>query len=172
MRRRLEQPSAEKAKRSGCLTWGAVLGVLVGIMLGIYALPPILKHYYGEKVVAAGETYEGDDKAIRLVDIRVTEIPDSSPGEGLSFVVAHIVVRPDAEWEVRRDHFTLELDGVGDWVQAIALGDAADTVLTLPGGVETNLTVLFPGPENESAPLTPEALHLSEPRVKFEIEQP
>ncbi|MEO6398546.1 MAG: hypothetical protein ABIP13_08770, partial [Tepidiformaceae bacterium] len=48
-RRRLESaPDPETKGRKGCLIWGAVLGIVVGATFAFYALPPILRHFYGE----------------------------------------------------------------------------------------------------------------------------
>jgi hypothetical protein len=173
VRRRIEQPSAEKAKRSGCLMWGAVLGVLVGIMVGVYALPPILKHYYGEKVVAPGETYEGSGKVIRFVGVEPnpTEGIPPKPGVVRRDFVATIVVRSDEAWAPEFRDFTLEFTELDDWQHAHgAEGNIPNGFQFEPGReLEVGIHFSIERPEAEGGPLTPKALHLSDPRVKFEI---
>jgi hypothetical protein len=134
-------------------------------MVGIYALPPILRHYYGEKVIAPGEVYSGDGKVIRLLEVRSFERADV----GLAFLVADIVVTAEADWELKAAHFSLELDGVDDWVGAVAAGEEASSTVSVPAGVETSVSLLFPARVSEGEAPTVEALHLSEPRVKFEV---
>ena len=48
-RRRIAHKSDKPPEhRTGCLVWGAVLGVVVGGMFAAYGLKPILRHYYGQ----------------------------------------------------------------------------------------------------------------------------
>ena len=172
-RRRLEQPSAEKAKRSGCLVWGAVLGVLVGIMVGIYALPPILKHYYGEEVIAPNETYQNAGKSLRIKAV-VPMASDRQPGTGMRVEAFEVLVvgLSDTVWQLDRALFTLEVRELDDWQPAVGLnGQGGLAELTFAPGIEYEYGIRFEieyaGAEGDS--LTPEALHLSDPRVKFEV---
>ena len=73
----IEKPD-EKQDRTGCLAVGAILGIVVGIMVGMYALPPILKDIYGESTVEANTTFEGDGRSKPvLVDFnRSDHLPD------------------------------------------------------------------------------------------------
>jgi len=178
VRRRLEQPSAEKAKRSGCLTWGAVLGVLVGIMLGIYALPPILRHYYGEEVISAGEAYEGDGKTIKVALVGQASDPlgEVEAGKRREDYFVEITVRSTERWTPEVTNFSLELKEIEAWQLAAeaesepASGTVAGVVVA--AGEETRVRlhfiVVFDPEETES--VTPEALHLSDPRVKWILE--
>jgi hypothetical protein len=172
VRRRIEQPSAEKAKRSGCLMWGAVLGVLVGIMVGVYALPPILKHYYGEKTVEPGETYgESAGTRITLASIGQASEPlgEASPGMRRFDYFGSVTATFSNNRELKADDFSLELNEVGKWQRAVSLDD--EPTLYIPEFTETIFAIHFivEVPEGDAGKLTPHALHLSDPRVKFEI---
>gem|GEM_PF-1484866 len=170
VRRRIEQPSAEQAKRSGCLIWGAVLGVLAGIMVGMYALPPILKHYYGEKVVAAGEAYEGGGKQIRIASFTQASDPvgEAAPGMRREDFYAVLSVLAEKGWEAKLDQFTLEFKELDDWQEAT---DVEGGTLRFEPGQPMEVTIHFAVEYDaeETPSLTPEAVHLSEPRVKFEV---
>jgi hypothetical protein len=153
--------------------WGGVLGVLVGLMVGIYALPPILKHYYGEKVVAAGAAYEGDGKVVRLlsVEARSTEGVPPKPGVVRRDFIASIVVLSDSEWAPEIRQFTLEFEELDDWQHALGAEGNIPNGLRFEAGEALQVGIVFSveRPEADDGPLTPEALHLSDPRVKFEV---
>lgn len=175
-RRRIEQPTEDQAKRSGCLLWGGVLGVLVGIMVGIYALPPILKHYYGETVVAPQEFYRGEGKAIRLVSVTSIPVSGGEVRAGMQredFEVAVIGVVQE-EWRPAITDWTLEFEELEEWQKATGLLDDTPDGFVFRAGSENEYRIHFTVwyPEGEAESLTPEALHLSDPRVKFEIAPP
>src|SRR5262245_854065 len=68
VRRRLQSGENPDTKgRSGCLITGAVLGIIFGLTFAFYGLPPILRHYYGEKHVAAGQAYTSGGRSINVV---------------------------------------------------------------------------------------------------------
>ena len=176
VRRQLEQPSDEKTRRTGCLMWGGVLGVLVGIMVGIYALPPILKHYFGETVVAHDGTYIGGGRELRLDGVILTT-PEGEPGPGMRIEAFEAIVIGVAEedWIIPRDHFTLEFEELDDWQPAIALNAQTGlTELHFSAGVVAQFGLRFEVevPADQAGSLTVEALHLSDPRVKFEVAPP
>ncbi|MGE3076716.1 MAG: hypothetical protein AB7N24_21820 [Dehalococcoidia bacterium] len=174
VRRRIEQPSEEQAKRSGCLIWGGVLGVLVGIMVGVYALPPILRHYYGETKVAADEFYRGDGKAIRISNLGQASEPLGEAAAGMrreDYFVTVVVVSED-EWQPKVTDFSLEFDELDQWRQAADATSNGEPFTTVPAATETEIELHFvvEFPPEEADTLTPKALHLSDPRVRFAIE--
>lgn len=163
-RRRIEHKSDKPAEnRSGCLIWGAVLGVVVGGMFAAYGLKPILRHYYGEQKVAVGQTYSGDAKTIRV------ERVDTSRDNPTSVVVLTVVT--NKTWAPTADVFSLQYEGVGDWQEASAVrpGSAAKPLDgPLPLAEEVSLTLEFPRPPGSGAA---RYLHISDPRVRFELPQ-
>lgn len=176
VRRRIEQPTEDAAKRSGCLMWGAVLGVLVGIMVGVYALPPILRHYYGETKVAPDEFYRGDGKAIRVESLGQASEPlgEAAAGTRREDFFVSIVVVSDAPWSPRATDFSLEFEGVEDWQQAVDAKVGGEPLATIPPATEAKVQLHFVvelPPENFPT-LKAEALHLSDPRVRFAVSGP
>lgn len=174
VRRQLEQPSAEKQGRPGCLITGAVLGIIVGATFAFYGLPPILRYYYGEKTVAVGETYSGDAKTLRVVEaVRVA----IDPGDGsvLPWFVT-VEVLTNKTWRPEADDFSLEVDGVDEWVVAdeVSLlngaGDPSDAG-AIPLGKPALVMVRFEPPAGAKIEDATH-LHLSEPRLKFELPVP
>ena len=173
VRRRIEQPSEETGKRNTVLVWGAVLGVLAGLMLGIYALPPILRHYYGETKVAADEFYSGDGKLIKIVTIGQASEPLGEAAAGMRredfFVTVSIVSK--TAWAPLATDFSLELHDIHDWKQASEATVDGEKIGTIAPGAETEVSLHFvvETPVGNAGQLKPEALHLSDPRVRFAI---
>jgi hypothetical protein len=173
-RRRLEQPSAEKERRTGCLVTGAILGVLVGIMVGLYALPPILRDIYGETKVAADEFYRGDARLIRVDSAGRASDPlgDPSPGMRREDFFVELTVRSNKTWSLVVTDFTLELEGVEDWVKAseATTNGQAGLVIPLAEEVKVQLHFVVEVPRESTATLLAEALHLANPRVRFALQ--
>lgn len=174
IRKRIEQPSEETGHRNTVLLWGAVLGVLAGVMVGVYALPPILRHYYGETKVAADEFYRGDGKLIKVVSLGQASEPlgEAPTGMRREDLFVSVTVLASDDWAPTANLFSLEIAGVEDWdVAAEATVDGAP-LGSIRAGVETTVALHFivELPE-ETFPeqLRPVALHLSEPRVRFAL---
>lgn len=175
VRRRIEQPKEDPGKRNTVLVWGAVLGVLVGLMVGVYALPPILRHYYGETKVAADEFYSGDGKLVKVVNLGQASEPLGEAAAGMrreDFFVSVTVLSKDA-WSPAASSFTLEFPGVKDWIQAVEATVNGERLATIEAGVETTVSLHFivELPRDNFPELKAEALHLSDPRVRFAIAQ-
>lgn len=164
----LQTEDAEAKKgRGGCLAMGAVLGIIFGIMVGLYALPPILKSIYGEKVVAVGEVYETEGRTIRVTEVTAGRDPlEEATGD-----VITVVVRTTG-WptnEPRPGRYRLEVETVDDWVNPLGQPANAPPPADLAPG-EQEVILRFPIP----AGLTVETvrapdLHLEDPLVKFEL---
>lgn len=158
-----------KEGRSGCLITGAVLGIIVGATFAFYGLPPILRHYYGEKTVAAGATYEGDGKVIRVDGVDHTR--DESPDDPWGNVVAvTLTLRANKTWAMEAGDWRLQVDGVHDWIAARPPRDVPPEDFGIDLGVERQLVLRFHLPEGAEA--RPVALHLVAPRVKFKLAPP
>lgn len=173
VRRRIEQPSEDAGKRNTVLLWGAVLGVIVGLMVGVYALPPILRHYYGETKVAADEFYSGDGKLIRVVTLGQASEPlgEAAAGNRREDFFVTITVVSKAAWSPPATDFSLEFGAVHDWVQATEATVDGERLETIQPGVETNVSLHFVVdlPAETFPELKAKALHLSDPRVRFAI---
>jgi len=174
VRRRLEQPSAEQERRTGCLVTGAVVGVIVGLMVGLYALPPILKNIYGETKVAAGETYTGDARVVRVESAGRASDPlgEPSPGMRREDFFVELTIRSNKTWEVVPADFTIEVEGVEDWIKPAGVTTDGQPGLTIPlaEDVRVQLHFIVEVPEGDDATLDAEALHLASPRVRFALQ--
>jgi hypothetical protein len=173
VRRRLEQPSAEKQKRSGCITWGAVLGVLAGIMVGMYVLPPVLRHYYGEKTIHAGGTYHSGGKTVRVTSFgSPTDVAaEPRPGNLLREFYASLAAYSDVAWAPTSADFTLEFEEI-DRHQPAEFPEGFSFAGIPAGAGPTSIVLRFvvelPADDFPET-LTPIVLHLKNPRVRFEL---
>jgi hypothetical protein len=153
-----------------------VLGVLAGIMVGVYALPPILKHYYGETVVGVNETYRAGGKSIILLDVSQASDPLGEAASGMrrEDFFAHLEVHSNDPWQPKATDFTLEFKELDDWQKATEATVAGQPLTTIIEHHETTIEVhwVVEFPPDEVTSLTVEAVHLSDPRVKFEVTWP
>ncbi len=172
VRRRLESGGQADTKgRSGCLVAGAVLGILVGVMFALYGLPPILKHFYGEQRIAAGGTFEGDGKLMRVDTIAPLAKTRDEDREGWA---AELSVTINKTWDANASDFSLEFTEGGDWLKATAIGidEAAVSNVTSPSimfdiaklAEPHRLQLIFPAHAGN-----PKYLHLASPRIRWEL---
>lgn len=164
MRRKLAAATPQDTKgRSGCIITGAVFGIIFGLTFAFYGLPPILRHYYGEKHVAAGEAWVSGERRLEVADVHIG--PDTADGSTKQVVFVTVERSGFDEGEPRPGRFRLEVDGVENWLSPIAQTPAESTNAAavmlrfdLPAGLD-------------AAGVRPEALHLDDPRVRFELRQ-
>jgi hypothetical protein len=170
-RRRLASSVDAKSEgRSGCLISGAVLGIIVGATFAFYGLPPILRHYYGEKHIAAGAQYVGDAKTVSVARVDITPDPASGPpGEmqGMWFVT--VVVTTNKTWSPVPADFEMELTGLSDWVEATAMAvDKSGPGGGIALGDEVRIFLTFPMSASKPE-ANPRYLHISDPRVRLTL---
>lgn len=159
--------SPDTRGRGGCLLTGAILGIIVGATFAFYGLPPILKHFYGEKHIAAGAVYTGDAKVIRVTGAGTT--PDIQDAErfstpGTTWVT--LSVTTNKTWLPALTDFSLQFDGVGSWVPASSVASGAEQPLQFPLAEERSVSLSFPVPNGDA---TPRYLHVADPRIRFEL---
>ncbi len=153
----LEQPAAADPKRKGCLIWGAVLGIVVGGMFAAYGLKPILRHYYGERHIAAGETYQGGGKELRVLSARADA----------NIVEVTLAITLTKTWAPEAENFQLEVRQQDDWIEPSASQPTrpVNALANLPVGERVEVVFRFEAPVNPN----PVALHLGEPRLKMDL---
>lgn len=161
----LEKPD-EKQDRTGCLAVGAILGIVAGIMIGMYALPPILKGIYGEKEVAAGLRYEGDARTFQVVSTEV--IPDEDGGP--SRVIVLMDVRSNRSWDATLADWTLEVEHLEDWQRAVSATSNGEPGFIVPLAKDVHLELIFEVEPPIEGDMVLEAIHLANPRLRFELE--
>lgn len=157
-RRRLDTKK-DPGPRGGCLLTGAILGIIVGLTFAFYGLPPILRSIYGETTVAYGETYNED--ARQMTVLRSERVEDEFEVE--------MRIRSNRTWDVDYDHWSLEISGHDDWIEALPPDPARpETGMDFPLGEERILLLRFPAPADAAA--EPLELHLTDPRLGFELQ--
>lgn len=172
VRRRVDPSAggdASRQGRSGCLLTGAILGILVGATFAFYGLPPILKHFYGEQHIAAGQTYSGDAKTIAVTEVTrggTTKFAQNDPGADFWYVT--LTITTNKTWAPKVSDFSLQFDGVGDWLPAIGApaGSPSDT-LDFALAEERTVHLRFPLPPDSGA--APHYIHVAEPRVRLAL---
>ncbi|MDZ7729273.1 MAG: hypothetical protein U5Q44_14395 [Dehalococcoidia bacterium] len=157
-RRRIEEAGQRRPLPVGCMAWGAVLGILVGVMFALYGLPPILRAIYGPETVAAGETYQGDAKSLTVTGVA------QAGGE----YRVELQARTNRTWDLTGETWQLEVEGQDEWIPALAADpDQAETSFDFELGEERMLLLRFPVPDGGGEP---QVLHLDDPRVRFELQ--
>lgn len=160
-RRRLDQPAQEPVGR-GCLVAGAVLGVVVGALLAFFGYPWVLRTFFAEEVVAPGAVFEGEGKVIRLLDSRV-DVEER-------LVEVRLAVRTNSTWRPAPDSFYLDFSGERHPVPALPPDPSLpETSLRFELGRERVLLLRFRLPRPDAVP---EAVRLTNPSVRFELEAP
>ena len=166
VRRRLQSAGdADTKGRNGCLVTGAILGIIFGLTFAFYGLPPILRHYYGEEKVATGEAFVDGQRSISVASIAA-----QSPGFGEDLEAFIIEVRTTGfpVDEPRAGRFRLEIEGMEGWLAPAAGSGPPTGDFGLAEG-ERAIILRFVVPSTNPAVAKPVALHLEDPRVKFDL---
>ena len=156
-RRRLEGNSGGPVSTGepigkGCLLWGAVLGIVFGLTFAFYGLGPILRHFYGEAHVGVGKTYDGSEFKMRVHHVRADDMI-----ENVTYVAVEVTGAEGRAWT--KEEFKLELDGVDEWLEPSYIN-----VVPSMDASPTRIALAF-----RPAMSRAEALHLTSPRVRFDL---
>lgn len=162
VRRRLQSGTPEDKKgRGGCLATGAILGVIIGIMFALYGLGPILRHFYGEEEVAAGQAWVDGEQRLQVTNVRVG--PDAEGGTGEPVIFVTVAREGFIDDEPRPGRFRLEVERIEDWLLPLAQLPVSDTSTG-------DILLRFDVPEGlDPSTVNPVAVHLEDPLVRFEI---
>ncbi len=57
---------ASPGNRRGCLVTGAILGVLAGLIVGLFVVPPLINRYFADNPIQPGQPYEAENAEITL----------------------------------------------------------------------------------------------------------
>lgn len=144
------------------MAWGAVLGILVGVMFALYGLPPILRSIYGPTTVEHAETYEGDAKSIVVTGVT---------RDGDDYLV-ELQASTNSTWNIAASDWQLEVDGNDDWIPAEEPSSSEPgTDLDFELGEERTLLLRF-SPDGDGEAGEARVLHLDDPRLRFELQAP
>jgi hypothetical protein len=170
-RRRVEAEDAEapeeRSARRGCMFVGGILGVVAGVLLAFFVVPPLMNHYFGTADIPLGKEYRGDGRVLRVVD--ATRVPGAGGEPYPGVFEVRLEVQSNKTWTgVGAGTFKLELS-TGEQLKALeADSDRPETSFDFPLGERRTLVLRFPGTERRDA--RPETLHVSDPRVRFHLE--
>lgn len=164
-RRPVQEDAPEgTAGRRGCLLAGALLGIVAGVLVALFVVPPLFDHYFGEATVKAGKVYDGDGKRIS-VDF-VSRYEAGRDGK-TPFLGVQFRVRSEAAWAPDPGNFVLELEG------GIKIGPVPP-VEKIPvmwpqfaAGQERPFELLFELPTG--ARLEGATVRFRDPKVRFEL---
>lgn len=169
-------PSAGRDRpRAGCLALGAVLGILAGLMVALYVLPPILNAIYGEKAVRAGESGEGGGHTftVRSFAAGSDSFCAGEPGCPAASVQLRLDVVAGSSWTPAADDFAIEFRGYRTWIEAMdPLPGHPETALAWKAGERRSTVLRFPLPLG-AAPddVEPVAVHIRGLRIRLELDE-
>jgi hypothetical protein len=147
-----------------------VLGIIVGATFAFYGLPPILRHYHGEKHITASAEYVGDARTISVVRSDTSPDPEAASSgaqPGGHFLTLRVTT--NKTWTPLPADFQIQFEGVSGWVEAAALAvDHSSVTGGVALGQEVHVFLTFPLPaaKPDAKPLY---LHISNPRVRFAL---
>jgi hypothetical protein len=176
-RRRLQTEADSQSRIGrGCLIWGGVLGVVVGAAFAFYGLKPILKHFYGERTVAAGTIYTGSGKELAVTGVTTSGatsnaacIPADADPENIVCVAFR--VKSDDDWaDLEAKDFSLEVKSQHDWIPASSINEAGGGPVHVTANTPVTVSVHFPAAIGGD-PVQPEYLHLTSPRLRFALNE-
>jgi hypothetical protein len=161
IRRRLDTapPPEEVAGRRRWWWAGGVLGIVAGVLIAFFVVPPLMGHFFGTADVALGDTYSRDGRSLAVDEVR-----DSRAGEGDGGgQLVEVVLRVDVEerWQPRLSDFRLRLES-----GLILVPRSADPPAFAPGP-EARLSLTFAIPAGVDA--APRILELDDPKVRFHL---
>lgn len=140
------------------MTIGAVLGIVAGIAVALFVVPPLMDHFFGEPTVKVGGVYRGDGREVGVLRTGTT----AAGGFEVLFDVTS-----NKTWQLDPGEFEIELTS-GPRLKALP-PDAGDprTSLDFPLGARRELLLRFPAADRRDA--RPVALYFKDPRVRFEL---
>jgi len=160
--------------RAGCLALGAILGILAGIMVALYALPPILNAIYGEKVIKPGDTGEagGHSFAVRSFAAGPDLLCEGLPGCPAASLQIRLAVTAGDAWTPVAEDFSVEFRRFRTWIEAMEpLPGRSETALAWDAGEKRTAVLRFPLPLGALPDdVEPVAVHIRDPRLRLELD--
>ncbi|MCC7365424.1 MAG: hypothetical protein IT303_13745 [Dehalococcoidia bacterium] len=142
-------------QRQGCLRWGAILGIVVGVLVAFLVVPPCMRWAFQPERVGPGETF--DHEGLRAVVTSVVR-------EGDDWVVS-LDVTVTKTWHAGLEDVHLELDD-GSTVEPVP-GQAAPP-RQVPFGEPGTVALRFPAGSGAE----PVELVIDDPQIEFELPAP
>ena len=145
--------------------------MIAGAIVTVLAAPAIIGFFFPTETIAVGETFENDKLTMRVRDVLREEL-EAEPETNAAYVV-RLEVDANSSWSPPYHNFVLVLED-GSEIRAESHGQSPPTEerptnATVPQG-ESVLELQFSNGEPSLAP--PDALHLEDPPVKFDLPAP
>ncbi|MFN0147930.1 MAG: hypothetical protein ACKVT1_15610 [Dehalococcoidia bacterium] len=148
--------------RRGCILIGALLGVGAGVLIALFAVPPLFDHYFGTADVALGDSHTDGGRTVRVDRV---EVGADYAG---TMVTVSVTVEGKTAWDFEVAAVRLELDddvtlaGV-----AIIIRDAVERVRVAPGApVQLDLS-FYRAPGSTALP---RILHIPGLKARFHLQ--
>ncbi len=146
--------------RPGCLKIAALLGIVIGIPIGVFGLPLALNSIFDEPTIAVDDRYLEEGLRIEVVSVETV----AGPPRGVLVTIAVLAEEP---WAPSLEDFELELVEPDE---RIAAGSANPRLTQIAEREETTITLRFS--VSRAGSISPEALHVADPKVRFELPEP
>ncbi len=164
------RPAPDPA-RTGCLWAGGILGVIGGIVFVFFGVPPLLNFLFPSETIAIGETYADDKLTMRIEGVSPAVYPFEAESWGFTVLLS---IEAKTSWSLKDVQFILETD-TGEEFESRTPIVKGGQVNEIPRGA-TSLLLLFvtePSPQAyESSAKRAVSLHVSDPNVEFELQEP
>ena len=147
-------------ERPGCLKIAALLGIVIGIPVGVFGLPLALNSIFDEPTIAVGDRYLEGGLRIEVVSVETVAGPPRR-------VLVTLAVLAEEPWAPSLEDFELALVEPDE---RIAASSSDPRLSQIAEGRETTITLRFS--VSQAGSISPEALHLTDPKVRFELPEP
>ena len=126
---------AAPGNRRGCLVTGAILGVLVGLIVGFFVVPPLINRYFTDNPIQSGQPYKAENAEITLHKISV----------GSEILEVELTIDAYSDWNPVHTDFTLKFPDDDVVVTALPVDPNVPlTNLTFLAGQSRTLLLRFP----------------------------
>lgn len=159
-------PAAERSSRRTAWWLGGALGIVVGVVVALFVVPPLMGRYFGTADVGLGDDFRRDGATLTFETFE--ELATAAGGRTIT---ATLRLRATEEVAVGLADARLHLEG-GAIIPAERPpephGGAADAPVRLQPGADLRAVLTFVIPAGLGT--KPEYIELEAPRVRFHFE--
>ncbi len=128
---------ASPGNRRGCLVTGAILGVLAGLIVGLFVVPPLINRYFADNPIQPGQPYEAENAEITL--------QKAYEAENAEIFEVELTIDAFSDWKPAHTDFTIKFPDDDEVVVALpADPNVPLTNLTFLAGQSRTLLLRFP----------------------------
>jgi hypothetical protein len=126
---------AAPGNRRGCLVTGAILGVLAGLIVGLFVVPPLVNHYFADNPIQPGQPYKAENAEITLQKVSMVR----------EIVEVELTIDAYSDWKPVHTDFTIKFPDDEVVVASLPADPTAPlTKLTFLAGQSRTLLLRFP----------------------------